>query len=133
VYEATGADSRQYGSQWVMHTHLFQSPNPKGTWPSLCNCTMDAVDGICSQQQVVSTATPVSDAYHVTQLLWNETDIIVYQDGELMWRVQNDCMHQPMELLFDRETMPDWFGLPPVSSLPDRPYIIDYIHAWKSG
>ena len=32
---------------------------------------------------------------------------------------------------FDRETMPGWRNLPSPSTLPDRPFEIDYVRSWK--
>ena len=48
-----------------------------------------------------------------------------------MWELPNCCLHQPLILRFDRETMPDWFGLPDRANLPDRPMQVDYVHAWQ--
>ena len=32
---------------------------------------------------------------------------------------------------FDRETMPGWMVLPDPATLPDRPFEIDYVRAWR--
>ena len=34
---------------------------------------------------------------------------------------------------FDRETMPGWRNLPSPSTLPDRPFEIDYVRSWKKA
>jgi hypothetical protein len=47
-------------------------------------------------------------------------------------RVENTHWHQPLNLMFDSETMPDWMGLPDDVDLPST-YKIDYIRAWKRG
>ena len=47
-----------------------------------------------------------------------------------MRRVENTHWHQPLYLIFDGETMPDWFGMPDDTDLPST-FSIEYVRAWK--
>ena len=84
----------------------------------------------CSEAAYSHAAQNYSDDFHVFGLLWTPEVLTFYQDGVVLWSVKNLCLHQPLALNFDRETMPDWFGLPSYDTLPDTPFTIDYIHAW---
>ena len=44
--------------------------------------------------------------------------------------VENTHWHHPLYLIFDSETMPEWFGLPKPEDLPST-FGIEYIRAWK--
>ncbi len=39
-------------------------------------------------------------------------------DGVLVRSVENTHWHQPLYLIFDSETMPEWFGMPNDNDLP---------------
>ena len=69
--------------------------------------------------------------FHVYGLEWNSTKITYYADGVPVYSLNATCLHQPIGMDFDRETMPGWMGLPHSGKLPDRPYVIDYVRAWK--
>ena len=56
---------------------------------------------------------------------------LFYADGEPVGSLPAQCFQQPIGLDFDRETMPDWMGLPEAADLPDAPFEIDYVRAWK--
>ena len=47
-----------------------------------------------------------------------------------MRRVRNTHWHQPLYLIFDSETMPDWFGMPQDKDLPST-FRVEYVRAWK--
>ena len=38
--------------------------------------------------------------------------------------------HQPLFLIFDSETMPEWFGMPDDKDLPST-FSLEYVRAWK--
>ena len=44
--------------------------------------------------------------------------------------VENTYWHQPLYLIFDSETMPQWFGMPDEKDLPST-FSIEYVRAWK--
>jgi hypothetical protein len=52
--------------------------------------------------------------------------------GEAPRRVTEDLplSDQPLYLIFDSETMPEWFGMPNDADLPST-FSIEYVRAWK--
>ena len=44
--------------------------------------------------------------------------------------VENTHWHQPLYLIFDSETMPEWFGMPEDKDLPST-FSVEYVRAWK--
>jgi len=74
--------------------------------------------------------TPLADAFHVYGLEWDKDVLVYYVDGAEVRRMPNTHWHQPLTLNFDSETMPDWFGLPALDTLPST-FSIDYIRAWR--
>lgn len=77
------------------------------------------------------TADPTKD-FHVYALEWDADRIKWHCDGKTVRVVENTHWKQPLHLLFDTETMPDWFGLPDKSELPAT-YEIDYVRAWQKA
>ena len=49
-----------------------------------------------------------------------------------MRKVKNTHFNQGLYLIFDSETMPEWFGMPDDSDLPST-FSIEYVHAWKKS
>jgi len=72
----------------------------------------------------------LADAYHVYGLDWNKDDLKFYVDGVLVRTVENTHWHQPLRMIFDSETMPDWFGMPDDKDLPST-FSVEYVRAWK--
>jgi hypothetical protein len=72
----------------------------------------------------------LADAFHLYGVEWDPEDIKYYVDGVLVRQVQNTHWHQPLYLIFDSETMPDWFGMPEDKDLPST-FSIEYVRAWK--
>jgi hypothetical protein len=50
-------------------------------------------------------------------------------DGVLVRTVQNTHWHNPLYLIFDSETMPNWYGMPNDADLPST-LSIEYVRAW---
>jgi beta-glucanase (GH16 family) len=72
----------------------------------------------------------LADDFHVYGLEWDAGYLKFYIDGALVRTVENTHWHQALTINFDSETMPDWFGLPDLETLPST-YSIDYIRVWK--
>jgi hypothetical protein len=72
----------------------------------------------------------LADDYHVYGLGWNAEEIKYFVDGVVVQTVENTHWHQPLSLIFDSETMPDWFGMPEDEDLPST-FSIEYVRAWK--
>ena len=61
---------------------------------------------------------------------WTPEEIKYFVDGVVVRTVENTHWHQPLSLIFDSETMPDWFGIPEDEDLPST-FSIEYVRAWK--
>jgi len=72
----------------------------------------------------------LADEYHVYALEWNRHELKYYVDGQVVRKMKNTHWHQPLHLNFDSETMPNWFGLPELDTLPST-FSIEYVRAWK--
>ena len=62
--------------------------------------------------------------------IWSKDEITYYVDGVPVQRLENTHWHQPLYLIFDSETMPDWFGMPRNSDLPST-FSVEYVRAWN--
>ncbi len=71
-----------------------------------------------------------SEDYHVFGFDWTPDELRWYVDGVLVRTVENTHWHKPLHLIFDSETMVDWFGMPNDSDLPST-FSIEYVRAWK--
>jgi beta-glucanase (GH16 family) len=71
-----------------------------------------------------------AEEFHVFGFDWNRAELRWYVDGELVHTVQNTHWHHPLFLIFDSETMPEWFGMPNDSDLPST-FSIDYVRVWE--
>lgn len=67
--------------------------------------------------------------FHVFGFEWNHEEMRWYVDGVLVHTVQNTHWHQPLFLIFDSETMPEWFGMPGDADLPST-FSIEYVRTW---
>lgn len=115
VYEMSGAHP-EYESIYFMNLHVFKTPedgkkhwNKGSTWKAPYRFV---------------------DDFHVFGLLWNKEKIEWFVDGKSVWSHPNTHWHQPLNVNFDSETMPKWFGIPDPSTLPST-FKIDYIRSWK--
>ena len=141
VFEESGPinQTQNYYGQLHENTHINTLNGiPNQEFPKLCNCTPDEPNNMtispCSQpyNYDISFHDFASD-FHVFGMNWTETRLITYLDGKTIRDIENSCFKYPFYLLFDRETMPDWFGLPDPSQLPDQPYQIEYVRAWQQS
>jgi beta-glucanase (GH16 family) len=74
----------------------------------------------------------LADDYHVYGLEWTPEEIRYFVDGVVVRTVENTHWHQPLSLIFDSETMPNWFGMPEDEDLPST-FSVEYVRAWKKG
>ena len=74
----------------------------------------------------------LADDYHVYGFDWGKDELKFYVDGVLIRTVENTHWRQPLQMLFDSETMPKWFGMPEDKDLPST-FHVEYVRAWKKG
>jgi len=72
---------------------------------------------------------PAAD-YHTYGLEWNAKELRYYVDGQVVRTMENTHWHQALEMNFDSETMPEWFGLPDPKTLPAS-FSIEYVRSWR--
>ncbi len=72
----------------------------------------------------------LADGFHTYALEWDANYLKFYVDGQLVHGMENLHWHQPLYLNFDSETMPNWFGLPDLKTLPAT-YQIEYVRTWQ--
>jgi beta-glucanase (GH16 family) len=110
-----GGKARDYERKYNMAVHVFRTPQEKRHW--------QVNDAWVAPWRL-------ADDYHVYGLDWSKEEIRYYVDGVLVRTVQNTHWHQPLYLIFDSETMPEWFGMPQDADLPST-FSVDYVRAWK--
>jgi len=110
-----GGKAKGFESKDNMTVHVFRTPQKKEHWQ---------VGG--------AWVAPwrLADDYHVYGLDWRKDEITYYVDGVPVQTVENTHWHQPLYLIFDSETMPDWFGMPDDADLPST-FSVEYVRAWK--
>ncbi|MHB0956874.1 MAG: family 16 glycosylhydrolase [Pirellulaceae bacterium] len=69
-----------------------------------------------------------ADDCHGFGLDWSKDEIKYFLDGLLVRSVENTHWHQPLFLIFDRETIPEWFGMPADKELPST-FNVEYMRA----
>ena len=116
VFEIGGAAPKH---QRALHlnVHVFRTPTEKRHWSKAGTYTAPA---------------DLADAFHVYGLLWTKEQIAWTFDGRPVRTIKNTHWHQPLNMDFDSETMPKWFGLPEKKDLPST-FSIAYIRAWKQA
>jgi len=72
----------------------------------------------------------LADDFHVYGFEWDEKWLQYYVDGVLVRKVENICWHYPLQLIFDSETMPTWFGMPEDKDLPST-FSVQYVRTWQ--
>jgi hypothetical protein len=123
------------------HVHVFDYPNVTlAGLPDRCACkdhgSASAPEAPCSIPAYYSVppgAAAFADDFHVASLNWTAGLIEVALDGVVVNKIRSPCLTQPIMMNFDRETMPGWMELPDPATLPDRPFEVDYVRAWRRG
>lgn len=110
-----GGKAPGHESKYHMNLHVFRTPAQKQHW---------SIGGDWDAPW------RLADDFHVYGLEWDEESVRYYVDGVLVRRVLNTHWHQPLYLIFDSETMPDWFGMPDDRDLPST-FSVEYVRAWK--
>ena len=86
----------------------------------------------CSRGGCTNLPFRLDGGWHTFGLEWNASKVGIYADGAPVGEaLPAGCLAQAIGMDFDRETMPDWMGLPDPATLPDRPFEVDYVRAWK--
>jgi len=111
-----GGNAPGFEKKYNMNLHVFRTPTEKRHW-SVGGCWI--------------APWRLADDYHVYGLEWNQDEIRYYVDGVVVRIAKNTHWHQPLYLIFDSETMPQWFGMPRDSDLPST-FSVEYVRAWKS-
>ena len=114
VFEIGGKAPR-HENKYHMNLHVFATPAETKHW---------------SIGKDWEAPWKLAQDFHVYGLEWDKDDLKYYVDGVLVRQVQNTHWHQPLYLIFDSETMPDWFGMPDDLDLPST-FSIEYVRAWK--
>ena len=114
AFEICGAGEK-WKNTYNMNVHVFHTPKEKIHWSTgeAWKAPFDFVDG-----------------YHVYALEWNKDVIKWWVDGKVVWELKNTHWHQPLNMNFDSETMPEWLGLPDKESLPSI-FSIEYVRSWS--
>jgi hypothetical protein len=110
-----GGNAKGFEHKYNMNLHVFRTPQEKKHW---------SVGGVWEAPW------RFADVYHVYGLEWNQDEIKYFVDGVLVRSVENTHWHQPLFLIFDSETMPEWFGMPDDKDLPST-FSVEYVRAWK--
>ena len=140
MFETTGttntAPNGLNASTLPSHVHVFQIPNtPVASLPQkCCGCQLQKGGVVpCSKgvyYDLPDGATFAQD-FHLAQMNWTDDGVRVYLDGALVSSIASPCLLQPLGMDFDRETMPGWMSLPDPASLPDVPFMVDYVRSWR--
>lgn len=110
-----GGKAPGHENKYHMNLHVFRTPTEKRHW---------SVGGDWDAPW------RLADDFHVYGLEWDAESIRYYVDGVLVRHVRNTHWHQPLYLIFDSETMPNWFGMPDNKDLPST-FHVEYVRAWK--
>jgi len=110
-----GGKAKGFEHKYHMTLHVTQTPQEKKHW---------SVGGVWEAPW------RLADDYHVYGFDWGKDDLKFYVDGVLVRSVENTHWHQPLFLIFDSETMPQWFGMPDDNDLPST-FSVEYVRAWK--
>jgi beta-glucanase (GH16 family) len=110
-----GGKAKGFEHKYNMNLHVFKTPQEKKHW---------SVGGVWEAPW------RLADDYHVYGLEWDKDEIRYFVDGVLVRSVENTHWHQPLYMIFDSETMPQWFGMPDDKDLPST-FSVEYVGAWK--
>jgi hypothetical protein len=139
VFETTGAANSARGgtnaSVLPSHVHIFKLPGVSpAALPQVCGgCQEHAGSPPCSKgaEFVLPSGGSFAQDYHVAQMNWTSDGVDVILDGVLVNSIASPCLVEAIGMDFDRETMPGWMVLPDPATLPDQPFLIDYVRTWQ--
>jgi beta-glucanase (GH16 family) len=114
VFEV-GGKAKGFENKYNMNVPVFHTPQGKKYW---------------DVQHTWIAPFRLAEDYHVYGLDWNKDSLKWYVDGVVVRTVENTVWHQPLYLIFDSETMPQWFGMPKDEDLPST-FSVEYVRAWK--
>ncbi len=112
-----GGKAKGYERKYNMALHVTRAPTDEKHW---------SIGGVWEAPW------RLADDYHVYGLEWDKGAIKYYVDGVLVRCVENTHWHRPLHMIFDSETMPEWFGTPDDKDLPST-FSVEYVRAWKKG
>ena len=110
-----GGRAPGFERKYNMNLHISKTPEEKRHW---------------SRGGVWVAPWDLVDDYHIYGLEWNEKKIKYYVDGVIVRSTDNTHWHKPIYMIFDSETMPEWFGMPDDKDLPST-YSVEYVRAWR--
>lgn len=113
VFELCGKNAK-HDRRYYMTLHVTQTPQEKRHWQ--VGSYWEAPWGF-------------AEDFHVFGFEWGPDELRWHVDGVLVRTVQNTHWHQPLFLIFDSETMPEWFGMPNDADLPST-FSVDYVRTW---
>jgi beta-glucanase (GH16 family) len=116
VFELCGKSS-QHDRRYYMTLHVTRTPEEQRHWQVGTHWEMPWRP---------------AEAFHVYGFDWRKDELRWYVDGVLVHTVENTHWHEPLYLIFDSETMPEWFGMPNDADLPST-FSVEYVRAWKAG
>ena len=120
---------------WGTEIDVFEIGGKAKGFERKCNMTLARLQNAQRKDPLgrgwsVESAWPLADDYHVYGLDWDKDAIKFFVDGVLVRSVENTHWHRPLFLIFDSETMPEWFGMPKDENLPST-FSVEYVRAWK--
>ena len=116
VFEICGVGEK-WENTYNMNAHVLYTPTEKDHW---------------SKGDTWKAPFNFVDDYHVYALEWDKDVIKWWVDGKVVRELKNTHWHQPLNMNFDSETMPEWFGLPDKESLPST-FSIEYVRSWRNS
>jgi len=72
----------------------------------------------------------LSKGMHVYGVHVTNSYVRWYFNNEKVHEIKNDFYKQPMHVVLDRETFPNWFGLPGTLNKPDV-FEVDWVRVWR--
>lgn len=144
VFETTGVDNtgKKGGALAAMlpsHMHVFSLPGvPPQDLPTVCGGCKESTPGVppCSKPAYYTLPDPgdsFAREWHVAGLNWTDGGVTISLDGVVVSSIQSPCFGEELGMDFDRETMPGWMALPDPATLPDVPFMVEYVRAYRRG
>jgi len=139
MFETTGVTNPMPGGAKAdslpSHVHIFNyKDTPTEGLPDKCKCELHDGEPPCSIAsfyKLPENEPTWAETFHTSSLNWTETGIVVTVDGVIVNEIQSPCLTQEIGMDISRATMPGWMILPDPSALPDQPFELDYVRAWK--